>query len=124
MYSVGNYVPGVVGRIDRNHCGLPWVAGLGGLYMGVLQVGQIFIDAKTGKNLTRKQMGKRLNNTKFDYENRAGSKKYRYTFVVSFTSNFKYSRKSVKEWISEIIFSRVAEEKNRHTTQILTTEIR
>ena len=75
MYKVGDIVPGV-GRIETNHCGLPWVASSapGSLYMGVLRVNDTYIDAKSGKQLNLNQMAKRLDNKRFDYENRAGAR--------------------------------------------------
>lgn len=76
MYKPGDCISGL-GKVESNHCGLPWVASSkpGSLYMGVLKVEQSYIDAKTGKQLTLTQMAKRLDNSKFDYENRAGSRR-------------------------------------------------
>ena len=73
LYEIGDEIPGI-GKIEGNHCGLPYVAGLKGLYMGTVQVtghnekgNSIFCDMRTGKRLTDKEMKKRLNNKKFDY---------------------------------------------------------
>jgi len=76
MYRPGDYIPGL-GNVETNHCGLPWVASSkpGSLYMGVLKSGQNYIDAKSGKQLNLVQMMKRLDNSRFDYENRAGSRR-------------------------------------------------
>jgi len=84
-YNVGDVVPGI-GKIETNHCGLPWVASIKGELCGVLQIGRVFIDAMTGKPLTRRQMSLRLNNPKYNYENRLSClkpkfKKGHHTFV-------------------------------------------
>lgn len=89
MFIEGDIVPGL-GKIDSNHCGLPWATGLKGMYNGVLCVRLfkpyrekpclscgnkewidiVFIDAVSGKELSKEEMKGRLNNPKFHYENK------------------------------------------------------
>jgi hypothetical protein len=70
MYIRGDIIPGV-GRVEANHCGLPWVAGLMGEYCGVVQVGNVFCDANSGEILTDDEVNKRLNNYEYDYEHKS-----------------------------------------------------
>ena len=77
IYKPGDEIEGL-GIIDTNHCGLPWLASMNGIMMGVLQIkhrGAYFIDAKTGKRIQGKRLEKRLNNRKYDYDNRMQLKK-------------------------------------------------
>ena len=75
MYNEGDYVLNL-GIVDTNHFGLPWVAHLEGELCGVLQIKGtvILIDALTGKVLQNIELEERLNNYKFDYENKAMSR--------------------------------------------------
>ncbi len=90
MYIEGERVPGV-GRVDKNHCGLPWLAGMDGLRYGVIQIildnphytnpcgdckrsefkSYILADALTGKELTLVELNERRNNIAFDYEHKS-----------------------------------------------------
>jgi hypothetical protein len=92
MYIEGDIVEGL-GRVETNHCGLPWVAGTLGLYCGVLSVrlfkpykngpcetcnnihwvDKVYIDALTGKALDDKEVALRFNNVEFDYEGKSNT---------------------------------------------------
>jgi len=70
-----------LGVIEKNHCGLPWLAGQDGLYYGVLQVRlssnyeSVYIDAVSGKILSQDEINERLNNEKFNYENKGSDER-------------------------------------------------
>lgn len=73
LYVPGKEVPGL-GQVDNNHCGMPYLAGLNGLYYGVSQVighdeegNPIFVDMNSGNRLDEDEVCNRLNNYKFDY---------------------------------------------------------
>jgi len=82
MYTEGDYIPGL-GTVDTNHCGLPGLAGMDGLFYGVLQIQNhacifqvqnhdcVFIDAMSGLRLSGVEVGRRLNDKSYDYENKA-----------------------------------------------------
>lgn len=85
MYIQGDLISGI-GRVESNHCGLPWVCGLKGEYCGVIQIkvtepdyedgnikwkSSILADALTGKELTDSEMKERLNNYDYDYEHKS-----------------------------------------------------
>ena len=70
MYIRGDKIPGV-GIVDANHCGMPWpVAMDGGVFYGVVQVGQTFCDARSGKVLTPEEFESRRNKILYDYESK------------------------------------------------------
>lgn len=90
MYIEGEVIEGI-GVIEGNHCGLPWLVSDRGLYNGVLQlrlyrgyraescdkcgysewVSSLYIDAISGKELSKEELIVRLNNPAFDYEDKA-----------------------------------------------------
>ena len=77
MNIEGDIVTGK-GRVEPNHCGFPWPVSLEGEYCGVIQItghkedgSSIFCDALSGEYLTRKELDDRLNNYKYDYENKS-----------------------------------------------------
>jgi hypothetical protein len=81
MYIEGDVINSF-GVIEKNHCGLPWLAGQDGLYYGVLQVRlfsnyeSVYIDAVSGKILSQDEINERLNNEKFNYENKGSDEWY------------------------------------------------
>lgn len=74
MYIIGDIVPGI-GRVEFNHCGLPWPSGIDFTLFGVVQVrdkdgNNHWCDAISGKELTEKELEERKNNEAYDYENK------------------------------------------------------
>lgn len=79
MFKEGDEVEGV-GVVEFNHCGMPWVAGLNGMYYGVIQVrdknnNSYMCDAITGVALSKAEMDDRLNNMNFDYDGKCDNRK-------------------------------------------------
>ena len=72
MYSRGDVILGV-GIVEGNHCGLPWPVDINGdSFFGVVQVGNIFCDAKSGKILSEKSFRNRKGNVKYNYKLKKG----------------------------------------------------
>lgn len=75
MYIQGDIVPDI-GRVENNHCGLPWPVGINWLLFGVVQVRgysdgySYWCDAITGKELSDDEVKSRRNNTAYDYESK------------------------------------------------------
>ena len=69
MYKEGDLIPNV-GVVEANHCGLPWLAGQNGLFCGVVQSGNNLCDALSGVVLNTEEVKQRLNDTKYDYEDK------------------------------------------------------
>jgi hypothetical protein len=107
-YVPGDFVP-ELGRVDTNHCGLPWVCGMEGLFHGCICIvnKKGLYDALDGKLLSNEEVEERKDNIKFDYGMRAQGKKRpkRELNAISHSINDRYSFAAGK---SVSVFNRIS----------------
>jgi len=128
MYIEGEKVLGV-GRVDKNHCGMPWVVGTDGMYYGVIQIildnpyysilcrdckkskftSYILADALAGKELTPVELQERKHNLAFDYEQKS-EKCQRWRINnrarIKKLNTFKLVNETWWERLSQLLFKR------------------
>jgi hypothetical protein len=66
VFQPGEVIPGI-GKIETNHCGLPWPSGIDFTLYGAVMVNSFPRDAISGKLLTEEEQEIRKDNDKFDY---------------------------------------------------------